>query len=188
MYAVSALSCFNDNPKRSHWLSAKRVLRYLKGTSNIGLCFRDTGDDLTGYTDSDWGGDIVDRKSRTGFIFKLSNSAISWESRKQKSVAISSTEAEYMALTEATREAVYLRRFLNKFDTVAEDRATKIYCDNQSAAKLGIIGICYMPSNEMPADLLTKSLGRPSHNAHLETIGLTSARIPLRGGVENNNV
>ena len=129
-------------------------------------------------------------------------------------MAISSTEAEYMALTEATREAVYLRRFLNKFDTVAEDRATKIYCDNQSAAKLvqnpmfhgrtkhidvrhhyvreifqqGIIGICYMPSNEMPADLLTKSLGRPSHNAHLETIGLTSARIPLRGGVENNNV
>ena len=59
-----------------------------------------------------------------------------WESRKQKSVAISSTEAEYMALTEATREAVYLRRFLNKFDIVAEDRATKIYCDNQSAAKL----------------------------------------------------
>ena len=52
----------------------------------------------------------------------------------------------------------------------------------------GIIGICYMPSNEMPADLLTKSLGRPSHNAHLETIDLTSTRIPLRGGVENNNM
>lgn len=94
MYAVNALSCFNDNPKKSHWLSAKRVLRYLKGTSNIGLYFRDIGDNLTGYVDSDWGGDIDDRKSRTGFIFKLSNGAISWESRKQKSVAISSTEAE----------------------------------------------------------------------------------------------
>ena len=119
-----------------------------------------------------------------------------------------------MALTETTREVVYLRRFLNKFDIVAEDKATKIYCDNQSAAKLvqnpvfhshtkhidvrhhyirqifqqGIFGICYMPSNEMPADLLTKTLGRPSHNAHLETIGLTSTPIPLRGGDENNNV
>lgn len=64
---------------------------------------RDIGDDLTGYVDSDWGGDIDDIKFRSGFIFKLLNGAISWESRKQKSVAISSTEAEYMALTEATR-------------------------------------------------------------------------------------
>ena len=100
---------------------------------------------------------------------------------------------------------------------MAEERATKIYCklnSNQSAAKLvknpvfhdqrkhidiryhyvreifqkGIIGIFYMPTNEMPADLLTKSLGKPSHNAHLETIGLMSIRIPLRGDVENNNV
>ena len=100
---------------------------------------------------------------------------------------------------------------------MAEERATKIYCKikgNQSAAKLvknpvfhgerkhidipyhyvreifqkGIIGIFYMPTNEMPADLLTKSLGKPSHNAHLETIGLRSIRIPLRGDVENNNV
>ena len=203
MYTLSALSCFNNNPKKSHWSSAKRALRYLKGTSNIGLCFRDIGDDLTGYADSGWGGDFDDRKSRTGFVFKLSNGAVSWESRKQKSMATSSTEAEYMALTEAAREAVYLQRFLSRFDVMAEERATEIYCDNQSAAKLvknpvfhgrtkhidirhryvrenfqkGIIEICYMPTNEMPADLLTKSLGKPSHNAHLETIGLTSIRL-----------
>lgn len=97
---------------------------------------KDIGDDLTGYVDSDWGGDIDDIKSRTGFIFKLSNGAISWKSRKQKSVAISSTEAAtYMALTEATGEAVYLRRFLSKFDILVEERAIEIYCNNQSAAK-----------------------------------------------------
>jgi hypothetical protein len=129
-------------------------------------------------------------------------------------VTISSTEAEYVALTEATREAVYLQRFLGSLDMMAEEKATEIHCDNQSAAKLvqnpvfhgrtkhidirhhyvreifqkGIIGIHYMPTNQMPANLLTKSLSKPNHSAHMETIGLTGIRIPLRECVENDNV
>ena len=75
----------------------------LMGMSNIGQCFRNISEDLTGYVNSDWRGDIDDRKSRTGFVFKLSIGVISWESRKQESVANSNTEAKYMALTESTR-------------------------------------------------------------------------------------
>ncbi|GBO20433.1 Retrovirus-related Pol polyprotein from transposon TNT 1-94 [Araneus ventricosus] len=111
---VSKLSQFLNYYDNTHWKAAKRVLRYLKKTINFGLIFKHTDEPLFGYTDSDWANFFDDRKSYTGFCFILSGSAISWESRKQCTVALSSTEAEYMALSDGTKEAIYLRKLLNE--------------------------------------------------------------------------
>lgn len=97
-YSVSFLSQFNNDYTEQHWKCAKRILKYLKGTRNQGLVFTVTDIFLEGFVDADWAGDKTDRKSYTGFVYKLSGSAIPWESRKQKTVALSSTEAEFMAL------------------------------------------------------------------------------------------
>lgn len=111
-YAVNFLSQFNNNRGKMHWNAVKRVLRYLSGTKNQGVTYKRTGKPLTAFVDADWASDLNHRRSHTGFVFKLANAAITWESRKQKSVALSTTEAEYMALREASKEAVHLRRFI----------------------------------------------------------------------------
>ncbi|KAM8718264.1 hypothetical protein ACLKA7_000966 [Drosophila subpalustris] len=84
-YAVSFLSQFNANYNGEHWKAAKRILRYLNGTRELGLLYVQTGDDLYGVVDADWGGNISDRRSYTGQAFILAGAAISWEARKQRS-------------------------------------------------------------------------------------------------------
>lgn len=93
-YAVSYLSQFNQNPKKQHWLAAKHVLRYLRGTTNQSLYFQKTGKPIFGY--SDWASDSTDRSSQSGYFFVMANAVITWESKKQKTTALSSTEAEYI--------------------------------------------------------------------------------------------
>lgn len=105
-FAVSILSRFSTNPGELHWMLAKRVLRYLKGTSHYGIKYTKNQDLLTAYTDSDWAGDVDDRKSCTGNVIILANGPISWKSKKQASVALSTMEAEYSALAEMSREIV----------------------------------------------------------------------------------
>ena len=96
--AVGILSQYMKQPSKDHWMGVKRVLRHLKGTVNNGITYSSNKEkDLIGYCDSDWAGDIDTRKSTSGYVFQLGNSAISWSSRKQTSVARSSTEAEYVA-------------------------------------------------------------------------------------------
>lgn len=97
-YSLSYLSLFNQCFNESHWKQAKRVLRYLQNTKSYSLKFRKGDLDLQGFVDADWAEDSLDRKSYTGFCFVLSGSTISWESRKQRTVASSSTEAEYIYL------------------------------------------------------------------------------------------
>ena len=87
-------------------------MRYLKGTSDYGIEYEKTGLPLFGVVDADWASDAVDRRSYSGYAFILAGSVVSWEARKQRTVALSSTEAEYMALSEATKEAIYLRNLL----------------------------------------------------------------------------
>lgn len=187
-YAISALSQFNENPGQGHWKAAKRVLRYLKKTENLGITFTKTGENLTGFSDADWGANIDDRRSYIGYIFKLADGAINWSSRKQKTVAMSSAEAEYMALSEAAKEVIYIRRFLSEVIGELVDVTTIIY-DNQSAGLMaknldfhertkhidlrylfvreavedGKIKIGYLPTEDMPADVLTKGLSMPKH-------------------------
>ena len=111
-------------------MAAKHVLRYLKGTINYGLRYAgDCNFGLVGYKDSDWVGSVPDRKSTSGCCFNLGSTVIAWRIRKQTSVALSTTEAEYIAACVASGEAVWLRKMVSGlFDLQLE--ATCIYCDN----------------------------------------------------------
>ncbi|XP_057657359.1 uncharacterized protein LOC130894495 [Diorhabda carinulata] len=197
-YAVSYLSQFNNGHSLEHWNCIKRVFRYLKATSDLLLTFKKTNSIcIEGYVDATWGDHQDDRRSHTGFIFKLAGGPISWETHKQRTIALSSCEAEYMAASEACKEAVYLRRLISEVlcDT---PKAVKLFVDNQSAIKIaenpvfhnrtkhidirfhfirevindGKVKLEYKPSNEMIADELTKGLGRIKHTQFVRDMGL----------------
>jgi hypothetical protein len=135
-FAVNTLSQFMVEPRQEHWVATKHVLRYLRGTMEYGLRYLGDGEvKLQGYTDSDWAGSATDRKSTSGCCFSLGSTMISWFSRKQTFVALSSAEAEYMAASTASCEAIWLRKLLaGLFDQELDP--TVIYCDNQSCIKL----------------------------------------------------
>lgn len=122
--------------RQVHLVAAKHILRYLKGTIDYGLRYA-AGYEfrLVGYTYSDWAGNVTDRKSTSGCCFSLGSTVIAWRSRKQTSVALSTTEAEYIAACSASSEAVWLRKMLSGLFYLQMD-ATCIYCDNQSCIKL----------------------------------------------------
>ena len=119
-----------------HWTATKHNLRYLPGTTDYGLDYRRSGGvGLVGYTDSDWVGSVSDRKSTFGCCFNLGSAVVSWFSRKKKSMALSSAEAEYMAASQDNCEALWLRKqVVDLFDL--ELSPTVIQCDNQSCIKL----------------------------------------------------
>jgi len=113
-WVVTKLSQNLSNPQKSHWTAVKHVLRYLKGTLEYELCYRKCKDNLTlqGYSDADWA-DSSDRRSTSGYCFSLNSIGppISWKSKKQSTVALSSCEAEYIALALAIQESFYLTEF-----------------------------------------------------------------------------
>ena len=133
-HAVGVVSRFMSNPGKEHWEAVKWLLRYLKGTSKIALCFRKKDVILEGFSDADLGGCLDTRKSTTGYIFTLGGTAVSWMSRLQKSVALSTTEAEYMAISEASKEMIWLKNFLEELGKKQADNA--LYSDSQSAIHL----------------------------------------------------
>ena len=113
------------------------VFRYLQATLTHGICFSGSGDgELIGYSDADWAGDIESRRSTSGYVFVLNGGCISWRSKKQRTVALSSTEAEYMALSEATQEAVWLKAFMRELGEDTGNSALTVYEDNQGAIAL----------------------------------------------------
>lgn len=135
-YSVSVLSQFMSRPLDSHWNAAKCVLRYLSGTCNYGILYTDSSDvTLAGYSDSDWAGNLDDRRSITGYAFSIGSGVISWCSKKKSTVALSLCEGEYQALCAATCEAIWLRRLLSDAGE-GQKAATSIKTDNQSTIKL----------------------------------------------------
>jgi hypothetical protein len=197
-FAVNTLSQHMVDPRKIHWVAAKHILRYLKGTIEFGLQYLQ-GDqvNLMGYSDSDWAGSIADRKSTYGCYFSLGSGMISWYSRKQKSVALSSAEAEYMAANQASCEAIWLRKILADLFDIDLDPTT-IFCDNQSCIKLsenpvfhdrskhieiiyhfirdkvqnGVVKPQYVPTNEQVADILTKGLPKGMFEYFREKLGV----------------
>ena len=130
--AVSAVSKFNANPDVAHLTAVKRIFRYLKGTVNLALKYEqsDSGA-LIGYADADWAGDQDDRRPTTGNIFLQSGGPVSWLSKKQATVALSTAEAEYVALIQAAQEGIWLRGLLS--DLGLKAMSTVILEDNQGA-------------------------------------------------------
>ena len=128
-FAVQHLSQFNSNPGLAHWTAAQRVMRYLYATRHRTLVLGSRDVSLTGWVDSDWGACTDMRCSTSGYAFSLGTGIISWSSKKQPTVATSSTEAEYIASCHGAKEAVWLRSLL-KFLGFAQDGTTTIHCDN----------------------------------------------------------
>ena len=134
--SVGVLSKFAIKPSNDHWTGVKRVLRYIQGTLKYGLRFIHSDDfTLLGYSDSDWAGDKDSRKSTSGYIFTLGGSPISWRSTKQSVVALSTTEAEYIALSQAAQEAVWLRHLFTNMKLKISN-PTVLFEDNESAIAL----------------------------------------------------
>jgi hypothetical protein len=138
-YAVSTLAQFSSNPGKAHYEGIKRVLRYLKGTANFGLVLGNSSDgiDLIGWSDSDWAQDTDTRRSMGGFVFDVAGGSVSWSSKKQPTVALSTVEAEYMAAANATKEAVWLRTLLHDLG-YTQVEATTIHSDNQGCIALSL--------------------------------------------------
>ena len=113
MHDVSLISKFMERLKETHWQVAKIILRYVKGTKRYGILYTTSENSkLTGYTDSDWAGSIDDWKSTSGYVFHMGSGAISWDSKKQLIVTLSTAEAEYVAATVVACQAVWMRRML----------------------------------------------------------------------------
>jgi hypothetical protein len=205
-HAVNMISRHMNAPMNVNMIMAKRILRYLNGTRHHGLLYthnKNTSDqvELVGYCDADWGGDTSDRKSTTGYCTMINGNLISWSSKKQTTVALSSTEAEYMAITEVAKEIMWLRMILEELH-VKIVTPTIIYVDNQSAIKIsendtehdrtkhidirhyfvrdlinsGHIKLQWLPTAEQLADIFTKPLGSATY---------TSLRDRLMTGVRN---
>ena len=211
--AVGVISKFSSRPTEAHLTAAKRILRYLKGTDNLAVKYQksDNGT-LIGYADADWAGDSEDRHSTSGNLFLMAEGPISWLSKKQTTVALSTSEAEYVSVSAATQEVVWLRRLLTDIQAIPEG-PTVIMEDNQGAIGIpiqhartkhidiryhyvrealqqGIICLSLCPTDKQLADLLTKGLPRERFEVlwewmPLKLINITDYDITctLSGGV-----
>ena len=183
-FTVTQLSQFNSDPTEEHLRYAKYVLRYLKGTKSLWICYNGSSNaGLIGYSDSDRGENKDDRHSTLGQVFTLANGAISWASQRQKTVALSVGESEYMELAATGRQCAWLRSFSMEIG-FPFTQATMICADNQAAIFLAInpaverrmkhidihhhyihkqvetkiIDLYHIAGEENPADLFTKPL------------------------------
>lgn len=133
-FAISVVSM--ANPGKEHWQSVKWILCYLKGSMDVGIVFDmndERKDQITDFVDADYARELDKRRSTTGHVFLLAGAPVSWKSTLQSSIALSTTEAEYMAAAEAAKEALWLRRLVSEFGLV---QITKIHCDSQSVIHL----------------------------------------------------
>jgi len=154
-FAVNKVCQFMSNPLDSHWVAVKRILRYLKGTLHLGLCFYPTNIhkpmSLTAFCDADWAADPDDRRSTSGAAVYFGPNLISWWSRKQPVVARSSTEAEYRSLAHTTAELLWLQTLLTELSVPFTPPT--IFCDNQSAVLLAHNPVLHARTKHMEIDL-----------------------------------
>jgi hypothetical protein len=206
-YAVQTLSQFNINPGPAHLTAVKRVYRYLSGTKNLGITYSATSDPITMhadfsepklYTDADWGNSLDDRKSISGYISTFAGGAVTWSSKKQATVALSTMEAEYIALSHAARENLWLRSLFTEFD-LPPSIPMPIFVDNRGAIDFTFdagyharskhidirhhfirdivasneVSVHHCASEENLADIFTKPLPRLQHEEQVRKLGMT---------------
>jgi hypothetical protein len=135
-FAVSQVAQYCQNPGPAHWKGVQRIFSYLHGNSHYGLCFNGNAkDDLTGYTDADYAGDLDTRKSTSGYVFIYQGGAVSWASRRQRCTSLSTTESEFLAACETAKEAIWIQRLLSEIKN-SEVKTVQILCDHQSSISL----------------------------------------------------
>jgi hypothetical protein len=197
-FAVSTLAQFSQNPGWVHWEAVKKVFRYLLGTKNLVLKYGGAEKGLIGYVDAD-GASQEHRHAISGYVFLVDGGAVSWSSKKQELVTLSTTEAEYVAATHAAKEGLWLRRLIGEvFEPLT--KPTTLYGDNQSAIALtqdghyhartkhidiryhfiryvieaGSIRLIYCPTENMTADALTKALPSTKVKHFANAMGLAT--------------
>ena len=197
-FPFGLLSQFLENPGRIHWEAVKRIFRYLAGTKNWKLVYGINSSGLEGYTDAD-GASQEHRHAISGYAFLIDGGAVSWSSKKQEIVTLSTAEAEYVAATHAAKEAIWLRRLIGEVFHSLPNRTT-LYSDSQSAIALtrdgsyhartkhidiryhfihfvvqdGTIKLVYCPTDDMTADTLTKALPSAKAKHFAASLGLRS--------------
>ncbi|XP_048231277.1 secreted RxLR effector protein 161-like [Ricinus communis] len=203
MFVVSLISRFMSNSTEMHMLAIKRCLRYLKGTVDYGILYKRGGtEELVGFIDSDYAGDLEGRKSTSGYVFFMNKSAVAWLSKKQPIVTLSTTEAEFIVAASCACQAVWMRRILKEIG-YSQQGGTMIMCDNSSTIKLskdpvmhsrskhidvryfflrdlnedGVIKLVYCGTNNQIADVLTKPLKLGAFQSFREQLGVY--RTPL---------
>jgi len=202
-YAVNKMAQFNSAYNEKHFHHAKQILSYLKGTRNYVLQLAGMNLCLNGFTDSDWAGDTNDRHSTTGYAFFLGDGLINWVSEKQRVISLSSTEAEYISLSQGAKEAIWLRSFLEEIEIQDGTVPTNIFVDNTSAISLaknpvfhkrskhiqvryhhirelvseGQINIEYVRTEDQKADILTKPLSKGKFERQRTMLGLVMLSI-----------
>ncbi|XP_050908121.1 uncharacterized mitochondrial protein AtMg00810 [Lathyrus oleraceus] len=135
VYVVSLVARFLEAPTTMHQQTMKRVLRYLRGTTELGLCYKREGEEnLVAFCDSDYAGDLEDRKSTSGYVFKMSNGLVAWSSKKQSVVSLSTTEAEFISVAACVAQSIWMMRILESLG-VKQSKCI-IFCDNSSTIKL----------------------------------------------------
>ena len=196
-FAVSLTARFCAKPTTQHLTAIKRIFRYLRKTTNYGLLFRRSDSkSITSFSDADWGDDITDCKSTSGYLFQIHGTAITWQSKKQPCVALSTAEAEYVALAGAAQEATWLKQLYQ--DLQESNKSILIYEDNQSAISIAKnpqfhgrvnhinikfhfvrdqvsnnnMKLVYCQTDDMIADMLTKTLGRVKFEKFREMAGV----------------
>jgi Reverse transcriptase (RNA-dependent DNA polymerase) len=132
-YAVSLVSQFMHAPSEQHMEAVFRILRYLKGAPGRGIFFKKNDHlRIEGYTDSDWVGDITDRKSTSGYFTFIGGNLVTWRSKKQKVVALSSTEAEFIGIAKGLQELIWLKKIMSELGFEPSE-GMQLFCDNKAA-------------------------------------------------------
>ncbi|KAK9020229.1 hypothetical protein V6N11_054719 [Hibiscus sabdariffa] len=199
-YALSMTSRYQANPGEGHWVAVKNILKYLRRTKDVFLVYE--GEEqlsIKGYTDASFQTDKDDSRSQSRFVFRLNGGAVSWKSSKQDTVADSTTEAEYIAASEAAKEAVWIKKFVTELGVVPSiSDALELYCDNNGAiaqakeprshqrskhilrrfhlireiVDRGDVEICKVHTDDNIAYPLTKPLSQQKHDRHTESLGI----------------
>ena len=198
-YAITNVSRFSSNPGTPHWDAVRRIYHYLLGTKDLRLTYGGVEKALVGYTDADGSMD-EDRKAISGYAFLIDGGAISWSSKKQEIVSLSTTESEYVAATHATKEALWLHSLITEVFSPIEG-PVMLFSDNQSAIALakdhqyhahtkhidvhfhficwvidnGKLHLIFCPTNDMVANSLTKALPLPKVKHFAAKLGLHTA-------------
>jgi hypothetical protein len=185
-YSVCLAARYMERPTELHVAAVKRIMRYLKATVSFGIMYKSKAEanlTMQGWTDSDYAGDYDDRKSTSGYVFTMGSSAVSWSSKKQPIVTLSTTEAEFVSAASSACQCIWMRNILNHLHLTQSD-STIINCDNSSSIKLsknpimhgrckhidvryhflrnlskdGTIELKFCKSQEQLADIMTKAL------------------------------
>lgn len=206
-YAVGVVSRYMHLPQIQHMTAVMRILRYLKGTSSTGIYFvKNDHLDLIAYTDADWAGDRDDRKSTSGYFTLVGGNLVTWGSKKQKVVALSSAEAEFRGIAKGITEILWIQKLMNELG-FPQKTACKLFCDNKAAISISenpvqhdrtkhveidrhfikdkledkTIKLLFVRSKDQLADILTKAINTKAFEEILRKLGIGAPTVQLEG-------